>query len=75
MTLLQTISVAAKATGDVEVPILSKQILARSQMHDVWMDLEPSRPRTCRTSWVIEAPTEVQDKWQFRKPGRRGRLV
>ena len=41
MALVQTIPVAAKATGDVEVPGLSQQILAGSQVHSVWMDLEP----------------------------------
>ena len=45
VALLQTIPVAAKATGDVEVPYLSQQVLARSEVHDVRGDLEPPRAR------------------------------
>ena len=37
MALSRTIPVAAKATGDVEVPILSQQILARPHLHGVWI--------------------------------------
>ena len=64
VALLQTIPVAAKATGDVEVPYLSQQVLARSEVHDVRGDLEPPRARihgTNRGTWRSEAPTEIRD--------------
>ena len=66
MALLQKIPVAAKATGDVEVPILSEQILARSRMHGVWMDLQPSRPRTY---WTNRCSTGYRSS--DRSPGQR----
>ena len=64
VALLQQVPVAEKTTGDLEVSSMSQQMLARSEVHDVWMDLESSRPRTYKTdlsSQRVEAPTETQD--------------
>ena len=54
VALLRTIAVAA-TTGDMEMPRLTPQVLARPQVHDVWIALDSSgaRPRkhgTDRTS-------------------------
>ena len=38
VTFLQTIAVAA-TTGDIEAPRLPQQLLARPQVHDVWVAL------------------------------------
>ena len=52
MALLQTVPVAEKTTGDVEAHSMSQQILARSQVHDVWMYLESPGPRTLQDKLV-----------------------
>ena len=60
----QTTPVAAEAAGDVEVPAVSQQILARSKVYDVWMDLEPSG---LRTYWTDRCSPRSQElRWQRR---------
>ena len=75
MALVQTIPVAAKATGDVEVPGLSQQILAGSQMHSVWMDVEPLRPRTNGTSWCSAGDRGADRSSGHRDGGAEGQTA
>ena len=44
--LLQAIPVAAAATGDMEAPCLSQQTLARSHVHDGWIQELRHRPKS-----------------------------
>ena len=75
MALVQTVAVAAEATGDVEVSGLSQQMLAGSQVHSVWMDLEPSRPRTYGTSWCSAGDRSADRSSGHRDGGAEGQTA